>query len=622
MFGFTGKILKVDLSKNVTSIEEPGEDFYRRYLGGNGFVAYFLLKEVPIGANPLGPKNVLVFANGPMTGVTVAGAGRNAMGAKSPLSGGYGEADAGGFFGAELKRAGFDAIVVKGKAAKPVYLWINKGEAKIRSAGHLWGMETLECEEAVKKELGDKSVRIASIGPAGEKMVKFACVMNDLLHAAGRTGIGAVMGSKKLKCVVAKGEGAVEVADKEKVRALATYMRENWKKTTEGLHNYGTSEGVPSLQALGALPTRNFQDGQFEGWNKISGQNMAATILTGTDSCFACPVRCKRVVKVSDTEYEVNSTYGGPEYETIGSFGSNCGIDDLRAISKANEICNAQGIDTITTGMMVSFAMECYENGLISKEMAGGLELNFGNGPAMVKLTEMIAKKKGLGKILAEGPEEAIKAIGPKARKYAVAVKNQPFPMHECRVRHGQALGYAVSPTGADHMHNFWDDAIVNDPVGEEMKGLGVYKAVPMTALNPEKIRAYMYETNRQWMGNSIGICAFIAWSNDQLVDLVSGATGWKTNLWELLRAGERGVTLAKVFNMREGLTRAHDTLPYRIMNEGHYRGEVNEKPVSKEELSQAVSTFYGMMGWDQKTGRPLDATLDELDVSWAKGMV
>jgi aldehyde:ferredoxin oxidoreductase len=622
MYGFTGKILRVDLSKNEVKIDKPSEEIYRRYLGGAGFVSYFLLKEVPKGANPLGPKNALIFANGPLTGVTVAGGGRNAMGAKSPMNGGYGEADAGGFFGAELKRAGFDAIIIKGKAAKPVYLWINKGKAKIRPAEHLWGMETLECEQAVKKELKEKSVRIASIGPAGEKMVSFACIMNDLLHAAGRTGLGAVMGSKKLKCVVAKGEGQVAVADKEKVRGLATYMREHWKESAEGMHLYGTAGGIEGLNTLGALPTRNFQDGQFKSFKKITGQTMADTILSGTDSCFACPIRCKRVVKVSDKEYKVNSIYGGPEYETIGALGSNCGIDDLRAVSKANEICNAAGMDTITAGMMVSFAMECYENGLISKEMAGGLELNFGNAPAMVKLTEQIATKKGLGKILAAGVEEAIKAIGPKARKFAVAVKNQPFPMHECRVRHGQALGYAVSPTGADHMHNFWDNSMATDPVGEGVKGLGVYKAVPMTVLNGEKIRAYKFESNRQWVGNSIGMCAFIPWSQQQIVDLVSGATGWETNMWELMHAAERCVTLARVFNMREGMTRAADTLPHRIMKEKHYSGTVNEKPVSKEELTGAVSTFYGMMGWDQKTGKPLDATLDELDVGWAKGIV
>lgn len=622
MHGYTGKILRVDLSKMQTSVEEPGDDFYRRYMGGNGFVAYFLLKEVPKGTNPLGAKNVLIFANGPVTGVTVAGAGRNAVGAKSPLTGGYGEADVGGFFGAELKKAGFDAVIIKGKAAKPVYLWLNRGEVEIRSAEHLWGMETLECLNAVREELGEKSARIAVIGPAGEKMVKCACIINDLKHAAGRTGLGAVMGSKKLKCIVAKGKGNVSVADKEKVKGLATYMRENWRDHSLQMHELGTPGGIPGLNELGALPTRNFQDGQFEAFDKISGQTMADTILSGTDSCFACPVRCKRIVDVADDEYKVNKKYGGPEYETIGAFGSNCGIDDLRAISKANEICNAQGMDTITAGMMVSFAMECYENGLIDSKMAGGLDLKFGNSEAMVKLVEQMAQKKGLGKILAEGMEEAIKKFGAKSVKYAVAVKGQPLPMHECRVRHGQALGYAVSPTGADHMHNFWDNGMASDPVGEGIKAIGVYKAVPMTELNAEKVRAYKYSSNWQWLLNCIGMCMFLGWSKRQIVELVEGVAGWETNVWELIRTGERGVTLARVFNMREGLTREGDMLPDRIMNQGHFKGKLNEKPISKDELNNALTTFYSMMGWDPKTGKPLDITLDELDVAWAKGIV
>jgi aldehyde:ferredoxin oxidoreductase len=605
-----------------TSIEEPDDGFYRRYLGGNGFVAYYLLKEVPKGANPLGPRNVLVFAGGPITGVTVAGAGRNAVGAKSPLTGGYGEADVGGFFGAELKRAGFDAIVIKGKAANPVYLWINKGEAEIRSAEHLWGMETFDCQEAVRKELGEKSIRIAAIGPAGENLVRFACIMNDLKHAAGRTGLGAVMGSKKLKCIAAKGRGAVSVADKERVKGLATYMRENWREHSERMHELGTPGGVPDLNELGALPTRNFQDGQFEGYEKISGQTMKDTILVGTDSCFACPVRCKRVVDVSGDGYEVAKKYGGPEYETMAAFGSNCGIDDLHAVAKANEICNAQGMDTITAGMMVSFAMECYENGLISRKAAGGLDLKFGNASAMVTLVEQMATRQGLGKTLADGLEKSVKRFGPETAKYTVAVKGQPFPMHECRVRHGQGLGYAVSPTGADHMHNIWENSMADDPVGEAWRSIGVYEPVPMTELNATKVRAYTTRANWQWAVNCLGMCMFIGWSKHQLVDLLEGITGWETNVWELIRTGERSVTMARIFNMREGMTRKDDILPERIMTQSHKSGTVNEKPISSAELDGALTRFYSLMGWDPDSGRPLEGTLEELDVAWAKGIV
>ena len=622
MHGFTGKVLRVDLTKMTTTVEEPAEDFYRRYLGGSGFVAYYLLKEMPKGANPLGPRNLLVFANGPLTGVTVAGAGRNAVGAKSPLTGGYGEADVGGFFGAELKKAGFDAVVIKGKAKSPVYLWISGGSAEIRPADQLWGLDTLACQETLRKQLGDKSVRIAAIGQAGENLVRFASIMNDVKHAAGRTGLGAVMGSKRLKCIAAKGAGSVSVADKEKVKQLSTYMREHWRETSERMHELGTPGGIPSLNELGALPTRNFQDGQFEGYDRISGQAMKDSILTGTDSCFACPIRCKRIVSVSDDEYQVSKGYGGPEYETVGAFGSNCGVDDLRAIAKANEICNATGMDTISAGMMVSFAMECFENGLISDSTAGGLDLHFGNGQAMVALVGQMASRKGLGKILAGGVDHAIEKFGPKSAAFAIAVKGQPLPMHECRVRHGQGLGYAVSPTGADHVHNFWDNAMANEPVPEAFKSIGIYSPVPMTELNAEKVRAYVHGSNWQWLLNTVEMCIFVPWNRHQIVELVEGATGWQTNVWELMRAGERGVTLARLLNLREGLTRDDDTLPERILKQGHRKGRLNEKPITKRSLEDALTLFYGMMGWDSKTGVPLAIKLEELDVAWAKGIV
>ena len=622
MKGYAGKILHVDLTAQKTSIEEPSEDTYRRYLGGGGFVAYYLLREIPKGADPLGPENVLVFTVGPFTGITLAGAGRNSMGAKSPLGGGYGEADVGGFFGAELKRAGFDGIVVKGIAKKPVYLWIEKGEVEIRSAEHLWGKETLDCLESLKEELGEKNLRMAAIGPAGEKLVRFACVMNDTIHAAGRTGLGAVMGSKNLKCVIAKGEGRVEVEDSDKVNENAKYMRDNWRDHSEGMHDLGTAGGIPGLQELGALPTRNFQDGQFEGFDKISGQAMKDTILIDRDSCFACPVRCKRVVEVSDDEYQVDKNYGGPEYETIGAFGSNCGIDDLRAVAKANEICNAVGMDTITAGMAVSFAMECYENGLITKEDTGGLDLSFGNCETMVELTRQMGAREGFGDLLADGFDAAIKKIGPKAADYAITVKGQPFPMHECRVRHGQGLGYAVSPTGADHMHNFWDNSMSTDPVSEAMKSQGIYKAMPMNELNGRKVQAYINSSNWSWLGNNLGVCAFIGWSKNQVVSLLEGITGWETTIFELMKTGARTVTMARVFNMREGVTRTDDLLPKRIMTESHKSGTVNEKPITREELEESLTTFYTLMGWDPETGKPLDATLEALEIEWLKGVI
>ena len=618
MNGYTGKILHVDLTTSKFTVEEPPESFYRRYLGGNGFVGYYLLKLVPQGADALSPENVLIMAGGTVTGIPVAGAGRSVVGCKSPLTNGYGEADAGGFFGAELRRSGFDAVIVRGKAAKPVYLWLHDGQYELRPAEHLWGMTTIDTQTAVRAELGDKNTRLAMIGPGGEKMVRFACVINDLKHAAGRTGVGAVMGSKNLKCIAARGHLNIPLADPDGLKALARWMTEHWSETASGLHDMGTDEGLLGLNEEGRLPTRNFQDGQFEGADKVGGEAMRDTILIDRGSCFACPIACKRVVKVDDADYKVDPEYGGPEYETIGAFGTNCGVDDLRAISKANELCNAYSLDTIATGMMVSFAMECYENGLLTKRDTGGLDLRFGNGKAMVELTRMICEREGLGDLLAEGSDIAAAKIGRGAKMFAINVKGQPFPMHECRTRHGQALGYAVSPTGADHMHNFWDGGMAKSPLPDGLTELGVYTTAPQTDMNGQKVYAYTAVANWQWLLNTISVCMLIPWSRDQIVDLVRAMTGWKVSVLELQKTGERGVTMARVFNMREGMTRADDNLPER-MQKYHVTKTINEKPVTPDELQTALTQFYTMMGWDPQTGAPTSAKLYELDIPWAQ---
>ena len=615
--GYAGRILRVDLTTGGIAIEQPPEQFYRRYLGGSGFVGYYLLAEIPPGADPLGPDNRLIFAAGPVTGIGVAGAGRNAMGAKSPLTGGYGEADVGGFFGAEMRRAGFDAVIVHGRSPRPVYLWLHSGEAEIHPSDHLWGMTTLACETAVREELGERTAHMAMIGPSGEKLVRFACVINDVRHAAGRTGLGAVMGSKNLKCVVACGRQAVPVANEKGIKELATHMRDHWRDDVFGLHDTGTAGGLLDLNEAGALPTRNFQDGQFEEAEAISGQRMRDTILLERGSCFACAVRCKRVVEVKDERRSVDLEYGGPEYETIGAFGSNCGVADLEAVAEANELCNALGLDTISTGMMVSFAMECFEAGLITKQDTGGLELRFGNAEAMVELTRQIGQREGLGDLLAEGPVRAADKIGGNAHELAIHVKGQPFPMHECRTRHGQALGYAVSPTGADHMHNIWDEQLAHDPLDETVKSLGIYERIEQTTLDEAKIRAYIYCTNWSWLGNQIGCCAFIPWSRDQVVQLIRCITGWRTNTWELMKAAERGVNMARLFNLREGLTRADDVLPVR-MAQPHVRGSVHERPIAPEALEWALTMYYSMMGWHPRTGEPTAGKIHELDLGWA----
>ncbi|NLS77914.1 MAG: aldehyde ferredoxin oxidoreductase, partial [Chloroflexi bacterium] len=426
--GYTGNILKVDLTTGALEVEHPTPAFYRRYLGGNGIIAYYLMKEVPQGADPLGPENRLVFAGGLLTGVPIAGSGRSHVGAKSPLTRGYGEADAGGFFGAEMRRAGFDAVVIHGQAPAPVYLWLHDGQAELRPAEHLWGSLTLDCQEAIRRELGEPRARLALIGPGGERLARYACIMHDVKHAAGRCGLGAVMGAKGLKAVAALGRTPIPLAKPEGVKALATWMRDHWAEKAQRRHELGTPGDVLDLNPRGVLPTRNFQDGQFEGAERISGEAMRDTVLVDTGGCFACPIRCKRVVKVDDADYTVDPGYGGPEYETIAALGSNCGVDDLRAIAKANELCGAYGLDTISTGMSVSFAMECYENGLLTDEETGGLALRFGHAAAMVELVRRIGEREGLGDLLAEGPAAAAAKIGRGAEAYVLTVKGQPLP--------------------------------------------------------------------------------------------------------------------------------------------------------------------------------------------------
>lgn len=426
------------------------------------------------------------------------------------------------------------------------------------------------------------------------------------------------MGSKKLKCVAAKGKTAIPLADSEAVMGLSKYMRDNWKEKAWSMHELGTPGGVNGLNARGVLPTRNFQDGQFDGASKISGEALRDTILIDRGGCYACPINCKRIVEVNDDDYTVNPAYGGPEYETIGSFGSVCGVDDLRAISKANEICNAYGLDTIDTGMAVAFAMECFENELLNLEETGGLDLHFGNGKAMVALVQQIAERKGLGNILADGTSPAAATIGKGAEAFVVNVKGQSFPMHECRSRHGQALGYAVSPTGADHMHNIWDEGLDRSPLGESWLSLGVYSSAKPTELNAAKVHAYKAGSTNTWLGNHLGMCAFIPWTTEQLVEIVRGITGWKTNIMELQQTAERGVTMARLVNLREGKTRSDDTLPAR-MTKHHVSGSVTEEPVTPEELEQGITLFYEMMGWDPETGVPTTGKLAELELAWVK---
>jgi aldehyde:ferredoxin oxidoreductase len=404
--GFTGKILRVNLSKEKISSETLEENFYRCYFGGRGLISYYLLSELKPKIDPLSPDNLLIFACGPVTGAPISGSGRNSVGAKSPLTGAYGEAEAGGYWGAELKRAGFDAIIFEGKASQPVYLWVNDHQAELRDASNIWGRETRKSQETIRSELGDNRVKVAQIGPGGEKLVRYACVINDLNHVAGRCGMGAVMGSKNLKAVAVKATGKVEVRKPNRLGKLARWMAANVDKVAHTLHTYGTGADMDVSETLGNLPVRNFRDGDFPEVDSISAQAVKKYVSVGMGTCFACVVACKKEVKVTEP-WNVDPEYGGPEYETLAALGSNCGVSNLKAVCKANELCQRYSIDTISTGVSISFAMECFERGFFTKEDTEGMKLAFGDAQCMLELVEMIGERKGIGNLLAEGVKRA-----------------------------------------------------------------------------------------------------------------------------------------------------------------------------------------------------------------------
>jgi aldehyde:ferredoxin oxidoreductase len=620
---FHNKILRVNLTDRTTSVESPGPVYFRRYMGGWNIIADVLLKEVPAGADPLGPENKLIFAPGVLTGLPISGAARNAVGAKSPLTGAFGAAEVGAYWGSHLKRAGFDAIIVEGVADKPVYLWIEDGEVEVRDAEHLWGKTTKETQAAIRDEVGSRRAAVTMIGAGGENMVRYACVMNGTKDAAGRAGIGAVMGSKQLKAVAVMGNQNLDAHDPDALMDLAKTMAQdvNAGERAQSLHKWGTGVGIEGGLASGNLPVHNFRDGEFEGVENLSAENFMEEIGVGMEGCFACAVRCKKMVKAEEP-YELDPDYGGPEYESFGALGSTCGVNDIVAVSKATELCNAYSLDTIGTGVTIAFAMECFENELISPEDTGGLELRFGNGEALVKMVEMIAKREGIGDLLAEGSKRAAEKIGQGAEEFAVQVKGQEYPMHEPRLKRGLAIGYAVSPTGADHCHSLHDTGLVNpDEQGFTQNGslraMGLLEPIPLESLGPAKVRASRFQSIKQVMINCLCLCLFVPWTPDEQVEIMQAATGWNVTNYELYRVGERALNLARVFNVREGFGPADDHLAPRSYNPTT-SGALSEGGIDPDELDEAVHTYYAMMGWDAETGVPTRAKLEDLDIGWA----
>lgn len=626
--GYNGKILHVDLTKGTLEVKEPEEAFYRKYMGGSAMGMYYILRDMPKGADPLGPENVLTLFTGVTTGAPISGQSRLNANAKSPISGGIGDSQSGGFFPAELKFAGFDGIVIKGKSPKPVYLAIIDGKYELRDAAHLMGKKSGEVDDIIHAEV-DPKAEILQHGIAAERGVLFSTIVSMSNRHNGRTGMGLVMASKNLKAVVVRGTKKVELADQKSITALNRIgpkaIPENGDM--DGLAKYGTAVVVLFNNTIGCLPTRNYNEGQFEGCEPISGERMAETILKERDTCYACVVKCKRVVEITEGAHKVDPRYGGPEYETLGTFGSYCGIDDLAAVSLANQICNEYAVDTIACGATIAFAMECYEKGIITKEQTGGLELKFGDADVMLKVLDQIVKNEGpLGSVLSQGSERAAKVWGNGADECLITVKGAEAPAHMPQAKRSLGLIYAVNPFGADHQsseHDPYYEEGVGDFNLDRLKQIGLGDPQPAYSLTEEKVR-FAYETEVFYsMLDSVELCQFVwgpTWTlydGKQTAEMVSAVTGWDVTVEELMDVGRRRLNLFRVFNAREGLGRKDDKLPKKFFKALKGTGPTEGFALTHEEIDSAIDHYYKLAGWTAD-GAPTPETLKKHDIEWA----
>jgi len=599
MKGWIGELLRVDLTKGEWKAEELDQNLASKFIGGRGLGSKILFDEVDPKVDPFSPSNKLVMATGPLTGTSASAAGRYMAITKSPLTGTIACSNSGGLFGAEMKFAGFDLIIIEGKAKEPVYLYVEDGKAEIRDGKAIWGKTIDKATDEILSET-DMDARVACIGPAGEKLVRFACIINDKHRAAGRSGVGAVMGSKNLKAVAVKGSGSVTVADKEAFRKAALDGFQKIKAnpvTSKGLPAYGTCVLVNIINASGIFPTRNFQLSVFEGAEKISGETIADQILIRNRACFACPIGCGRVVKVTDPKY---GCFGeGPEYESDWSMGACCGVDNLDAIGKGNYLCDILGIDPISAGVTIACGMELFERGIISAKEVGR-SLNFGDADAMVEMVKATGYREGFGDLLAEGSYRLAEKFGHP--EYSMTVKKQEFPAYDGRGAQGMGLQYATSNRGACHVRG--------------------YMTSPEILGSPVKLDPFETKEKAGWdktfqdltaVVDSSGICLFntFAIGGPEILEYLKAGTGIKMNLDELMKAGERIWNLERLFNLKAGLTGKDDRLPDRLLKEPISSGPAKGKVV---ELDKMLPEYYQLRGWD-KEGVPTKERLRELEL-------
>ena len=617
--GYIGKILQVDLTNRKFEVEEKDDIFYRTHLGGRGIGYHYLLKKVPPRIDPFSPENILVFATGVMTGAPIAASCRFSVIGKSPLTGTAGESEAGGFFGPELKMAGFDAVVFSGRAETPVYLWLTDGKAELMDASHLVALGARETEDAIRAEHGSQKIRVAQTGLAGMNRVLFANITNNLGHFNGRNGFGALMGSKNLRAIAALGSQKIPFADPEFLRRTAVDYAKTFKENPlgKGLYHYGTTIFCDLLSAGFGLPVNNFRQNHLEDTTPVSGDTYNQVLLKKRKGCYACPIQCKRGIALDDSKYGLDSRYGGPEYETMAALGTNLNILDLKAIAKGNEICNRYCMDTISMGMTIAFVCECFEKGIITKTDTGGLELRFGDADLMLQMLEMTARREGFGNQLAEGMNRLAVRWGVGDADFNLSVKGQELPMHEPRVKVGVGLGYAISTYGADHMYAA-HDTMFTDTKSFSFKStlsLGIYQPMHPTQITSEKVRSYARLDCLWKMMDALGLCVFGfaprgTMPLEKLIQCIKAATGWDTNLYELMQSAERGSLLARAFNFREGFSVKDDRLPRRIFEPKPDGPEVGKQIFSEKDFYEAINLYYEIIGCDPESGRPLQGKL------------
>jgi aldehyde:ferredoxin oxidoreductase len=607
-----GKILRVNLSDGKISEEDIREDWARQFLGGIGIGTKYLYEEVPKGADPLGPENKLILMSGPLTGTISPSAGRYDVVCKSPLTGIWGHANSGGSWAQRLKGSGFDGVILEGISPKPVYVKIQDGKAELRDASHLWGKLVPETQDLLTEELG-KDFRVVCIGPGGENLVRYACLMNEKHRAAGRAGVGAVMGSKRVKAIAVSGKETPKLAKKEEFKKIAKkqYDLLNESMLKVGFESFGTNMLIDMVNAKGGLPTRNWQTGVFDIEDKISAQALTDKVLESKVNCFACPIACGRKTKIRKGPW-AGEKGEGPEYESVVTLGPMTGVNDMEAITKANYLCNEYGLDTISAGNTIGFAMECYEKGILTDEQTGGLAFKFGDANLLVDLIEKIGKREGIGDLLAEGSKVMSEKLNKGSEKFAMQVKGLELPAYDPRAAKITGLGYVTAMRGGDHMAGYVQGpAFLDTPflVVDESKIDDVF------AEDPAQVKVLVDQENALTFFDLAGCCKFMGLllKAEEWVDLVANATGWDFDVNDFRKTGECVYNLVRAYNVREGQTRANDVLPDRLHDEPLPEGPGKGMVISREGFNTYLDTYYDLRGWDKATGKPTREKLSEL---------